>query len=481
VGARSAGGALEYLPHAANLSRNVRIRSEAPVGTRGHTLYTHRAEVDIRYVLFQHLGRTTNADLGPGNQIGRYPLHIHHLMGPVNPFNEGHQFRLIGNAVADSLKWPLTVHNSHYGLVQDNVVYHGWGAGFVTEDGNESFNEFVRNFGLGIFGHQNPRDTDGRDGSIFWFAGFNHRLRDNVAANAVNRFQGIVNGSGYNFVVPAAGLTVRIPLFRGADLDVEGQYRTVQMRTTPIAEFSRNEAYGAMPTGLVVWHLGTDGYDTSAPMAETVIRDFLGWHLHESAFFGYPAYRMTFDGFTVRGQSRALGIHDGGVGWWSGDYKNRDVTIRRADVQGMSTGIDLSTATEGHILILDSFFRNYRSNISVPTLATPGTQAGAGPRRTVIRNVRFEPMTGGTFRTIDMDWSLSLGNSHPNVRDEVFVHTYQGTAGDDFRVFYEEQATQPVAGGLAPCTAHRPEIDGLVCPMGASTAPTAPAHLRIPW
>src|SRR2546425_4153403 len=198
-GARNAQGVLELLPHIGNLSRNVVIRSDDPGGTRGHTMYIHRAAVDIRYVLFKDLGRTSNATLGPSNMMGRYPLHIHHVMGPANPANTGYQFTLIGNAIADSRKWPLTVHNSHDGLIRDNVVFNGEGAGFVTGDGNESYNEFVHNFGLAIFGDVAPRSQDGRDGSIFWFHGFNHIVRDNVAANAVNHHQDIVNGSGFNF------------------------------------------------------------------------------------------------------------------------------------------------------------------------------------------------------------------------------------------------------------------------------------------
>lgn len=34
----------------------------------------------------------------------------------MNPADTGYQFILIGNAVTDSLKWPIAVHGSHYGL-----------------------------------------------------------------------------------------------------------------------------------------------------------------------------------------------------------------------------------------------------------------------------------------------------------------------------------------------------------------------------
>jgi hypothetical protein len=220
-----------------------------------------------------------------------------------------------------------------------------------------------------------------------------------------------------------------------------------------------------MPTGLVIWHLGTDGYATPTT-AETVIKNFTGWHLHESAFFGYPTQNVTFDGFVVRGHRRALGQFDGGTGSSIGDYKTRNATIRRADIQGMSNGFDASTATEGAVLIEDSYFSNYRSNISVDTLATPGTAATPAPRTTIVRNTRFDPMAGApSFVTIRMDWTLQRAQSWPQISDRLFVYNYDGITGSNFRLFYAEQATQNIAGGIATCTSTRPEIDGLVCPF----------------
>ena len=72
LGARDVAGQLDLLPHVINMSRNIVIRSEYatlpeklgynPVleGTRGHTMHFGRADVDIRYVSFQDLGRTKN-------------------------------------------------------------------------------------------------------------------------------------------------------------------------------------------------------------------------------------------------------------------------------------------------------------------------------------------------------------------------------------------------------------------------------------
>ncbi len=457
-GARDGAGVLNFLPHAANLSRNVVVRSENPAGTRGHVLFTFRADVDVRYAQFQDLGRTTNADVDNTtfdasgnvthvgtNQMGRYALHAHHLWGPVNATNTGYQFRFVGNAVADSTKWPITIHSSHYGLIQGNVVVDGTGSGIVTEDGDESENEFAGNFGAAIRGDVNPRNTDGRDGSVFWFRGFNHILRDNVAANGINGSQGIVTGSGYNFMwPPASRADTAIPLFRGADTH-GGQagvdYRLVNMQLMPIREFARNEAYGATATGLVVWNLGSDGGEVPAATQTTTIRDFTAWHLHEEAYFGYPAKNMVFDGFVVRGHTRvqSTGL---GAGWVSGDYYAGNMTIRRADIQGVVTGVGGSTNNTGTMTIENSYFRTYGTAIGPETLKTPGGGSPDSilPRRWVIRNVRFDAWPGRPLRSIEMNYFIGNGKANLILADEVFVYDYQGVSGRNFRVYYREQA-----------------------------------------
>jgi G8 domain len=482
-GARDGAGTLEYLPHVARLTRNVVLRSENPAGTRGHSLLTYRSQVDIRFVLFDEMGRTTNEDLGPGNQIGRYPLHLHHLWGPINPASTAPQFRVIGNALTHSLKWPLTVHDSHYGLVQGNVVFDATGAGVVTEDGNETANVFAGNFAMAVVGDVNPRDNDGRDGSVFWFSGFDHHVHDNVAANGINHSQAIVSGSGFNFWwFPGSNASTRQPLYRGADLisGVEGQdFRMVDMKFVPIREFTGNEAYGATATGLVTWALGTTGYDHFPSMRETVIRNFTGWHLHEGGFFGYPNNRVTFDGFIVRGHPRAFGRFEPGVAWSSGDYWAENVTIRRANIQGMKTAICCSTNTVGVFRIEDSYFRTYDAAFGNETLATPGTGAGAPGRRTEIWNSRFEAWPGRPLQTIEMNWRTDRGNSHTTATDQVFVYGYQGNSSNNFRVFYREQASQNIAGGYATCNdvTSRPEIDGITCPVVAPCSAEAPTSL----
>ncbi len=66
-----------------------------PEGVRGHTAYFADAVVDIEFVEFRELGRTKAGRLDNTlynqsgdpriigrNQVGRYPVHLHHLHGP---------------------------------------------------------------------------------------------------------------------------------------------------------------------------------------------------------------------------------------------------------------------------------------------------------------------------------------------------------------------------------------------------------------
>src|SRR5262249_35932266 len=60
-GAHDANGTLQYLPQVVNLTRNVSVHSQSATGTRGYALFTNRANVNINYVSFGGMGRTTHS------------------------------------------------------------------------------------------------------------------------------------------------------------------------------------------------------------------------------------------------------------------------------------------------------------------------------------------------------------------------------------------------------------------------------------
>lgn len=476
-GGRSADGALELLPHVANLSRNVVIRSANPAGTRGHAIFIERPDVDIRYALFKDLGRTRMGVLDNtewtsdgtvrrvgANQIGRYPIHFHHSFGPQSPRGDGYQFTLIGNAVDDASKWGITIHNSHHGLLRENVVYHSRGAAIVAEDGTESFNVFERNFavrseGSGEFaprsGYSGAGNDPGGEGSGFWLRGPHNILRGNVAAN--------VDVFGYGIAAGAIG-AARIPKYRGADTSKDGEYDLIDTTDAPLLEFSANEAYGAMQTGLAIGWNGT-------------LKDFRVWHTSRHAVTAFPTDRLTVDGFVARGDPSVLqGGFENPIGIWFTNYAAKSVTVRGADVQGMRVGVaspffsnpDVEPGRgDGVATIENSYFRDY-VGVAVATAYSPNatTAPGMPGKKAIVRGSRFEPLTGVPASqyppaAISMNYGMSAGDTVG--RDPVLVYDFNRVIGDTFRVFYSHDLPPSAAPACHSPQAARPDIGGFVC------------------
>jgi hypothetical protein len=478
-GARDGGGRLEWLPHVASLSRNVVIRSANPSGVRGHVLFTGRADVDIRFALFKDLGRTRPGPLDSAvydangvprnfgtNQIGRYSLHMHHNMGPESPQSNGYEFTLVGNVVDGGSKWGIAVHDSHYGLVRDNVVYDVAGAAIVTEDGNETANLFEHNFAMRVRGSGEfaPRSgytggsaDPGGEGSGFWLRGPNNILRDNVAAN--------VDVSG--FAIAAGGLGVmRIPVGKGADTMAAGESEEVDMATMPVLGFSGNEAYGALQTGVTIgWN---------ATLTATRV-----WHASRSGLTAYPVDRLDVENFAARSDPSALTSPlERPVGIWFGNYAAKTVTIRDADVQGFRVGISSPFFARldsepgrgnGVATIVNGYLRN-QVGVAVATFHAM-SDPGAPRKSAIVRNVRFDPLPEaaadrGPSAAISMNYGSSAGDAQPRAPIDVFG--FNGTS-DAFRVYYSLGAPE----AAPPCTGTRPGIDGYVCPGPAVQRPSA--------
>ena len=267
-GARDGDGVLTILPHAANLTRNVSIASENPSGVRGHTLYTERADVDIRYAEFNDLGRTTADPLNSttfnpngtvkqigSNQIGRYAMHLHHLDGPEQPQANGYQYTLVGTAInggaeLHKFKWGITIHDSHYGLVQDNVAVNWAGAGLLFEEGNETGNVIDHNFVGRVWSAKTLReDSDSQTvgGVGIWIRGVNSYVRNNVVTNVFGAGQA-VGITITNFANPNG---TSIPASQGSQVD-----KKVDFYQLPLLEFANNEVYGTLRIGLTYWNIG---------------------------------------------------------------------------------------------------------------------------------------------------------------------------------------------------------------------------------
>jgi hypothetical protein len=469
LGARDPDGRLDILPKIANLSRNVVVRSEANVGTRGHTIFMHRAEVDIRHAQFGALGRTqisvlddTTYDAAGNvtrvgtNQNDRVPVNFHHLIGPATTPANGYQFTFEGNSVFCStpmpFRWGITLKDSHFGLIRNNTLDNWAGAGIVAgQTGNEIGNLIDGNFvnritdvggGGQPYGRGYGEDT-AHEGVGIWSRSNAVQFRNNTVANS---------HKGYS--TWAEGLhAVRVPLFPGADIRQEGQYRVVNMTNTSFVEFSGNETYGGMTqVGISIYNLNHNGGGGEAnPNAqESVIRDMKIWHTFDMAYYNYKTNRLTFDGLVARGDTSLMRDGRGGaIGFYSSDYLEENMTIRNSNIQGYGVGVD--TALGPNLQIRDTYMRNWRDIHLNPQWTAGGDARGLLDARSVtITNVRFDPIDvvgrseWGPKTFLFLDGSIRAGSSNLIMSDVVKIYDYNGNRGENYRAYYREQAADAI-------------------------------------
>lgn len=423
LGARDMSGVLRFLPQVMNLSRNITLSSANPSGTRGHTLFTGNSVVDIENVDFLNLGRTTDNDIDSTtfnpdgtvahlgtNQIGRYPLHIHH--------DSSSTFTLTGNAIdegdgTNNVKWGITVHGSNGGLIQSNNVYNVQGSGIVTEDGTETNNVFDSNMVVRVGGNGSRADSSvATQGYGFWFSGPSNIVTNNIVADI--HPNGDANG----------GIAYEL-FFLGGQND------------KPINVFDGNTAYGATNMGLEIWYLGNIG-STVQNTAPSVIHDTKFWHINEQGWKGYPVNNLTVDGFTFI-DDLATSDGFGTTGIYYGDYLANNLTITNADIEGATVGIVPTTDVKGSSQIIShSYFAN-RTDIKMVSMWTSGASSlGIGPRRVDLIDDVFDTGKIAGSTAIQMLYGAG-GSVNLTQLDQLFVTDFNGVVGDNFEVFYNEQ------------------------------------------
>jgi|RhiMethySRZTD1v2_1073278.scaffolds.fasta_scaffold06119_14 hypothetical protein len=515
LGAREVDGTLRFLPHVGNLTRSIRIRSENPAGTRWHVIFVDRADVDIRYVSFVNLGRTTTEPLSSANPIGRYSLHMHHLFGPTSPQPNGRQFTLIGNVVENGSKWGITVHNTHYGLVQDNVVYNTGGAGIMTEDGSETGNIFDHNFVVAPTGPGSDRNELllGRESSGLWFRGPHNIVRNNVVANTQS------NAIVYMDAASAAGVTgtVVVPNSQGANPAENGS--TVDNSRVALREFTGNEMYSSL-YGAIFWDVMASCCLDTWEGPSTLIKNTTLWHIGYYGVFPYGTNRMVFEDWTQLNDPSILrNPFEKPSGFVFGDYLTRFITLRRVNLQGLRFGVytpikagdvrDMFGPQPGIMRIEESVLKNHTNVRSTTPYGVTGGGVMLPPRRVELDRVLFgnlpdyngpEPQSN-----IRPEFTPNYASSvNTIVSSRIVVTNYNRVTGDNFEVFQDEQAPgfivpqtgsndglvgSPVggltnqqtwsqfgiaiSGAVAPCSSSKPGVMGFAC---ATRAP-APVSL----
>lgn len=380
-------------------------------------------------------------------------------------------------------KWGLAVHDSHFGLIKDNVVHEVQRAGIVTEDGSESHNLFQRNLVAGV-----------SQGDGFWLNGIRNTFVENVVADvhyADNPDDdGPTGGAYYMTRNIYSDAQVKQPKVPGADprSTNPAEAETVDFAATNLERFDGNEAYGSLEGVWTDHRVGT---------TEHVLTNLRVWHMLDDSVLTYGAVNgVTIDGLVSREASLTL--------WAGGPAIVRHSNIQAAPGPGI---LDVRNVfTDGMSLTIeDTYLRNH-VNVEYDLAAQMDVQpiTDATIHTMTLQNVRFAFPTDddGTGQNI----SLSYVNARwgdpiiPVIPNRLMVRSYNGTPGDDFQVYFLEQAAsfpvpytydlpeeQPgftragapvrglnnaqayaqygvaIAGAVAPCSTTRPGIHGYLC------------------
>lgn len=507
---------LDFTPHLANLTRNIIVRSENPNGTRGHVYVTRASRMNVQNVRFEGLGRTTTATINDTtyvngvpnhigtNQSGRYWFHAHHVQGRSGTV-EGYQGVMRGNVFINdgdhTRKWMITLHDTHWFLVQKNVMFNCAGACVMTEEGNETENLVDANFVVRTTG-TGDRFGKGSEATGYWSRGPWTKWTNNIAAAIVSTSHGAPN-CGHSLWQQQLSTSLKKPNYQGADTATAGQYTLTNPFASAYAQFENNETYSSV-CGITYWWVGINLY-TPVATADSIIKNYKAWNMFSNALFNYQSHRLVVDGMVTRGTPVDYGCcHSAMIG---GDYTASDFTIKNSDVQGWLDGFDITTWVLGTFTMKDSLFVYKRYGALMETLSTSASSASVLPARAVVvDNVKFDMIPGSpssAWRSIH--WSDANGGVKHHVQtDTLTVTNYQQSAGINFGVYSPRQAASfvvptstfngdgsprvigciqagltntqclalappdnaAIAGAITPCTDSTtyPEITGFVCP-----------------
>lgn len=335
-----------------NLTRNVRLSSESPaIDRRGHVMQMHHAEdVSVSFASFVGLGRTNKAvPISGANPRGRYSLHFHRC-------DKATEIPVQGVVVEDSPGWGLTNHSSNVRAV-DSISFSVFGAGFVTEAGDE-IGAFERCLALRSIGSGKTRDARkdigdfGHGGHGFWMQGAQVEVNDCVAGGHRD-----------------AALFTFVRGFIEPDTEVVADPSS---HLKPLAEYARN-------TGFVSGF--SHSFEWVQPSEATAVFDLLTWGCTQGALIRQA--KIDFEGGLFLGTGSGLGI-----GYVTG-YKAQG-SVRGATVTGWTTGC--SVPITGPTEIMGGTWANTRDFLVIPGTDTSAVFSGF-PLEDSTFDFVFNPLT----------------------------------------------------------------------------------------
>lgn len=327
----------------ANMTRNVLIETEngadAAVYERGHVMFMHSDDVDVRYAQFLNLGRTDKSvssfDISDitdvqydSNVQGRYALHLHKT-GTGDP---DAMVMIEGNAVWGSPGWGFVQHDSR-ATMTNNASFDTFGAGYVAETGNETgvWNDNIAIYcpgnGWGLAKNLNQIDGNfdvGRSGDGFWFQGRLVASCDNIAASVNHGFV-YFHRDNDNRMIDFDSAVFQYP-------DIFYGNPSVHPDHAPILAFMRNETFAANE-GLHIVKAGVfQGHDVW-----TQIDGFTAWSVQTGVNLEYTTMYLLTNFDLIGKEATQYSPPVTGVYLGKG---TADIVILDSSIRGFTTGVE---------------------------------------------------------------------------------------------------------------------------------------------
>lgn len=366
----------DLLAVVANLTRNVTFRShdgdETEMHHRGHVMFMHNRDVDVRYAAFEDLGRTDKSSpahhlnsleqsdiQSDTNAQGRYSFHFH----KTGTEDQSNPAIALGNAVSGSPGWGFVHHSSHANFIE-NIAFDVFGASFVAEDGDETGvwwrNVAIKTEGIGYgsdktkSGRDVNRDDVGRTGDGFFFSGRMVEAAENIAANTTHGFVWMTRTSSDK---PNTLHTDFPDAFYGQEFVRSQDW-------VPIQGFSDNEAFGTQVGLIVVKRSIEQNHEV-----RSVLDGFLNWETSSGIDLTYTSH-YTLKNIDLIGTKNDLPVGNAQDGFQFG-AQVFDIVVNGLKVSNFKVGIDFTQFTKrfwtdsdiDHVIIdahLENNLQDYR-------------------------------------------------------------------------------------------------------------------------
>ncbi len=470
-------GATDYLGWVGNLTRNVKVYSENPTGTRGHIYCSMACDVDVRRVEFRGLGRTgchpfNNSTFVNGvatsigqNQQGKYALHFHRVMGRVDVtpqatvedcvFAEFDKTAYPVGTTANANvppRWACNLHGITDAVFNRNVIFNCSGSGvFNGEDGSECRNQITDNLivrVLGTGGRPDERGGElGYEGGHIWLRSPDNYVTGNVCAE----------GSVVATTRPAMGITyyarlqisAMVPNFPGADQTNMGEVTMTDLTSLPIPTGGNenNELWGC---GFYPWSVQSYGVSPHVNADWCEVNDLKVLNFCGYCIYNYETHKIRYNNYVVRADADGIRYrNESPIGLFSGDYVAGDHEFVNASIIGARSGIDfpnIGSWAKARFVVKDSHFHCYYNFFNC-RIYYNAEIVNSKPIRKVIDNCTSTILFGGT---VDLGSvfgppghfnspppNFQRGFNHDAQIDLCYVYDWNGTPGDDFIIYWD--------------------------------------------